>query len=295
MRFHHLLAFACFKVSTPSAQITPFTLMRKKIWAPLLCTVFAIGNTVLVNFASAQTTPPAPQAAANPASANQTSRPASAATGALAGAKSAAQTLAVNPNPRWVNLTAQQKAALAPLITEWDKMEELRKKKWLGIADKYAAMKPEEQARMHERMSAWVKLTPEQRMEARENFTKSTQIKPEQKSARWQQYQQLTEEQKKLLAEEASRKKSITNLPPASQLGVKPLAPIKAGPPSTPKSTLILPPASKILPAGATSNVTPAAPSNAASSLTPNTPNSTSATSASSSPVVTTAAEKVEK
>lgn len=130
----------------------------------------------------------------------------------------------------WDSLSPQQKLALGPLSPEWDKMDQIRKKKWLEIANKFAAMTPDEQVRVQERMRTWMKLTPEQRMEARENFARTTQIKPEQKSAQWQQYQQLSDEQKKQLANEASKKKSITNLPPESQRNVKPLAPIKAGP-----------------------------------------------------------------
>lgn len=132
--------------------------------------------------------------------------------------------------PLWVTLTPQQKLTLASLASEWDKMDEIHKKKWLEIANKYASMKSDEQSRVQERMQAWVKLTPEQRMQARENFTRTKQIKPEQKSAQWQEYQQLSDEQKKQLANDASKKKSVTNLPPESQRNVKPLAPIKTGP-----------------------------------------------------------------
>ena len=140
---------------------------------------------------------------------------------------------AISAKPIWAVLTPQQKLALAPLAPEWDKMDEIRKKKWLEIASKYASMKPDEQSRVQERMQTWMKLTPEQRMQARENFTRSKQIKPEQKSAQWQEYQQLSEEQKIRLANEANKKKSITNLPPESQRNVKPLAPIKTGPKPT--------------------------------------------------------------
>lgn len=132
--------------------------------------------------------------------------------------------------PLWVELSATQKLALAPLSPEWDKMSELGKKKWLEIANRYAAMKPDEQARLQERMRDWVKLTPEQRMAARENYAKSTQLKPEQKSAQWQQYQQLSEEEKKRLADEHQKKKSVTNLPSESVKNPKILAPIKVGP-----------------------------------------------------------------
>ena len=152
--------------------------------------------------------------------------------------------------PLWASLTPQQKLALTPLAPEWNKMDEIRKKKWLEIANKYASMKPDEQARVQERMQAWMKLTPEQRMQARENFARSKQINPEQKSAQWQEYQQLSDEQKKQLAGEANKKKSITNLPPASQRNVKPLAPIKTGPKPVPAS----------IPSQQTTLATPVAP-----------------------------------
>ena len=136
----------------------------------------------------------------------------------------------ITTKPLWIELSPQQKLALSSLSPEWDKMNETRKKKWLEIANKYPAMKPDEQARVQQRIREWVKLSPEQRMQARENFARTTQINPEQKSAQWQQYQQLSEDQKKQLANEASKKKSITNLPPEAQRNVKPLAPIRVGP-----------------------------------------------------------------
>ncbi|MFZ6721266.1 DUF3106 domain-containing protein [Undibacterium sp. Ji49W] len=132
--------------------------------------------------------------------------------------------------PLWVELSPAQKLALAPLNPEWDRMSELGKKKWLEIANRYATMKPDEQARLQERMRGWVKLTPEQRMAARENFAKSNQLKPEHKSAQWQQYQQLSEEEKKRLASENEKKKSVTNLPADAVKNPKILAPIKIGP-----------------------------------------------------------------
>lgn len=131
----------------------------------------------------------------------------------------------------WVDLSAEQRAALAPLAKEWDKMDDLRKKKWLGIANKYANMKPEEQLRVQERVQAWVKMTPEQRMAVRENFANTAKKSPEQKSAQWQQYQQLSEEEKAKLANEAKTKKIITTIQPESKRTTPILAPLKKGPP----------------------------------------------------------------
>ena len=160
------------------------------------------------------------------------------AAGIVLNTASAPASTSVTAKPLWVTLAPQQKLALAPLAPEWDKMDEIRKKKWLEIANKYASMSPDEQARVQERMQAWMKLTPEQRMQARENFARTTQIKPELKSAQWQQYQQLSEDQKKQLANEANRRKSVTNLPPESQRNIKPLAPIKTGPKSVSQTPL---------------------------------------------------------
>lgn len=160
------------------------------------------------------------------------------AAGIVLNTASAPASTSLAAKPLWVTLAPQQKLALAPLAPEWDKMDEIRKKKWLEIANKYASMNPDEQARVQERMQAWMKLTPEQRMQARENFARTTQIKPELKSAQWQQYQQLSEDQKKQLANEANRRKSVTNLPPESQRNIKPLAPIKTGPKSVSQTPL---------------------------------------------------------
>ncbi|MFZ6657687.1 DUF3106 domain-containing protein [Undibacterium sp. TJN19] len=149
--------------------------------------------------------------------------------------------------PLWTDLSPVQKQALAPLSPEWDRMSDLGKKKWLEIANRYALMKPDEQARLQERMRDWVKLTPEQRMAARENFAKSTQVKAEHKSAQWQQYQQLSEEEKKRLASENEKKKSVTNLPANALKNPTILAPLKIGPKPvttpTAKPVIVAPPA----------------------------------------------------
>lgn len=132
--------------------------------------------------------------------------------------------------PLWATLSRPQQVALEPLAAEWDRMEGVRKQKWLEIANRFASMKPDEQARVHERMREWVKLTPDQRRLARENYTLSKKIDAGQKSEQWEKYQQLPEEQKKRLAAEAASvraKKQVANLPSPAQSNVKTVAPIK--------------------------------------------------------------------
>lgn len=113
----------------------------------------------------------------------------------------------------WHKLTRAQQTALQPLAGEWNRLDAPRKQKWLDIANRYASMKPGEQARVQERMRDWVKLTPEQRRQVRENYARTKKIDPGQKSAQWQQYQQLSDEQKQQLAIEASAKKPLNRVP----------------------------------------------------------------------------------
>lgn len=131
--------------------------------------------------------------------------------------------------PSWGELSSTQQAALMPLAAEWDKIEGLRRQKWLEVANHYASMKPDEQQRVHERMRDWIKLTPEQRRLVRENYARSKKIEPGKKSEQWEEYQQLPEDQKKKLAAEAATKRPLANLPPPSQGKIKTIAPIKSG------------------------------------------------------------------
>jgi hypothetical protein len=133
----------------------------------------------------------------------------------------------VSSDPTWAELSAQQKTILAPLASDWTSMGEIQRKKWVVITNRYAALKPDEQKRIQERMHDWAKLTPEQRMQARENMARAQKLHPDQKNAHWQQYQQLSEEQKQALAASASKKKSVTNLPPKNESAEKLLVPLK--------------------------------------------------------------------
>ena len=154
----------------------------------------------------------------------------------------------------WNDLSPAQQVALDPLKTEWDRMEAIRKQKWLEIANRYSSMKADEQQRVQERMRAWLKLTPEERRLARENYTLSKKIGKDQKSAQWEQYQQLPEEEKRKLAADAANKKQVTNLPPKTQ--PKAVAPIK-------------PAAGAPCPAGTVKNANPAGPACVAAPAVP--------------------------
>jgi hypothetical protein len=108
--------------------------------------------------------------------------------------------------PAWAELNADQKEALGPLAADWDHYNPVRKKKWLEIAARYKDLSPEGQQRMHERMPELAKLTPEERKVARENFKHAYSLPPEQRRALTQKFQELPEEKKRELAEQARKK-----------------------------------------------------------------------------------------
>lgn len=117
------------------------------------------------------------------------------------------------PQPLWSQLNPQQRDILAPLSSDWDKMENIRRKKWLGIADRYPAMKTDEQQRMKDRMREWAALTPEQRTKIRNSYKDFKQLPPEQKQVvrqKWDAYSNLPQEQQTRIREGGKSSKLLT-------------------------------------------------------------------------------------
>jgi hypothetical protein len=233
--------------------------------------------------APASSTPPAAQPAASAPSTAPAAVPAApAAASAVVPATPAAgkQAVPAKPvvapiameKPLWKDLSAAQQRTLDPLKGEWDKLEGLRKQKWLEIASRYNAMNPDEQARVQERMRDWVRLTPEQRRMVRENFARSQKVAPTpgQKSAQWEQYQQLPEEQKKQLAEKAP-KKQVVNPPTPAQSKIQTVQPVKRSVPGSAPAA----------PSAAAATAAPAAPAASAASAPPAAATATSTPAAS--------------
>lgn len=138
------------------------------------------------------------------------------------------------PQPLWSQLNLQQRDILAPLSGDWDKMENIRRKKWLGIADRYPGMKTDEQQRMKDRMREWAALTPEQRTKVRSSYKDFNQLPPEQKQVvrqKWDAYSNLPQEQQtrireggkssKLLVPTSSSASTVANVPVDSQPSAK--------------------------------------------------------------------------
>src|SRR5262245_4486462 len=129
--------------------------------------------------------------------------------------------------PTWKELTPEQKQILAPLAADWDQIESLRRKKWVGIAARYPSMNSEEQMRVQSQMREWAKLSPQQRKEALEKYKNLRQAPPERKAnvkLQWEAYKELPDDEKKRL------QKAAKTRPPAKQAGKsdKPLTPTAA-------------------------------------------------------------------
>jgi hypothetical protein len=121
-------------------------------------------------------------------------------------ATSSPSLIATPPQPKWSDLTVQQKIILAPLSDDWDALEYFRQKKWLGIVANFSKMTPEEQRRVQGQMQEWGKLTPEQRQMARENFKTANRLSADKKQElkqKWEEYSNLPEEEKDKLKQQA--------------------------------------------------------------------------------------------
>lgn len=140
-------------------------------------------------------------------------------TGMLSGNVNAA--LPEFEQPGWMALTPEQKTILAPLEKEWGQMDAFRRKKWIGIAQRFPEMTPLEQASMQRNMREWARLAPEERKLAREKYKSLRRFSPEERQVvkqKWEEYSTLTEEEKERLRRKAPKQSKIKtpSKPPAA-------------------------------------------------------------------------------
>ena len=96
-------------------------------------------------------------------------------------------------NPAWTELRPEQQHILAPIQGEWELLDAPRKRKWLGVAERFPKMTADEQSRLQQRMKEWVSLTPQQRRAARDKYREFEQLAPEERQAvreKWDQFKQ---------------------------------------------------------------------------------------------------------
>lgn len=138
---------------------------------------------------------------------------------AVAGPAGSSATPQASEGPGWETLDTPQKLALYPLAERWALLSKVQKRRWLALAQTFHTLPESEQARLHERMTAWASLSIQQRNQARINFAATQRLRLDDKRSQWDAYQALSEEEKRRLAASAATKPrgaatSIQPVPP---------------------------------------------------------------------------------
>lgn len=146
--------------------------------------------------------------------------------------------------PLWSELTAEQQQALKPLNTHWNTLNVGQKRKWLALSRNFANMSADDQTTLHSRMIEWAALSNQQRAQARLNFAEVKRIPPDERKVKWEQYQALSEEEKRKLAERAPPKPRGAAIPvrPVSSQKLVPVPAVTPAGQHTPR-ILLAPPA----------------------------------------------------
>lgn len=137
-----------------------------------------------------------------PVAANAQTKPTSAAASSAATKSSTAPT--PSTGPAWSELKPLEQTALKPLRNEWTSIDDLGKRKWLQIAERYPTMSVPDQARLQTRMAEWAKLTPQERGKVRLQFLEAKKIPATDRQADWEAYQALSPDERKALAARAT-------------------------------------------------------------------------------------------
>lgn len=174
----------------------------------------------------------------------------------------------------WQQLKPHEKAALAPLAASWGDLTETHRSKWLTIARQFDKLSASEQQIMQARMKEWVVLSPVQRNQARLNFNTLQSLSKDEKKSRWDEYQALSEEEKRKLSAGVlapAKTAAPSRKPVAADRLVQPTvrsvpsAALPARSPIDRKTLLPLPAAPSAPAASADAHTAPAAPTEAAS------------------------------
>lgn len=130
---------------------------------------------------------------------------------------------------QWGDLDSAQQNALHPLQSKWAELSDIQRRKWIAIVKNFPKLRPDEQAKLQERMSAWAALNPQDRERARENFANSKASAPSTKTGSWEEYRALPQEERDKLAFQNNKKRpSAAKSPkptPNSSAGEAPTTP----------------------------------------------------------------------
>jgi len=141
--------------------------------------------------------------AGNPAAANQAANNASAGTKADSKPAVKPATTQIAPGPAFSSLTPYQADVLKPLQSVWDELGDVRKRKWIEIANRLPTLTDDEKNRVLQRMQEWAALSSEQRKVVRDNFSEAMNRPSAERQSQWEEYQKLSPEARQALAERA--------------------------------------------------------------------------------------------
>jgi len=126
--------------------------------------------------------------------------------------KAASKTLplpaAISPKVAWNTLSADQKIALASLEASWGQLSAGHQRKWIALSANHPQMTADEKDKLQARMVQWAALSPKEREQARLNFANTKKIPSDGRTATWETYQALSDEEKKAFAQSAPKKPS---------------------------------------------------------------------------------------
>jgi len=89
------------------------------------------------------------------------------------------------------------------------------------MAKNYAGMSETDREKMQSRMAEWAALKPKEREQARLNFAQTKKLPPDTRTATWEAYQALSEDERRALLDTAPKK------PAGAAVAAKPVAPSK--------------------------------------------------------------------
>ncbi len=104
----------------------------------------------------------------------------------------------------WARLSLAQREALAPLQTEWDRLDAPQRAKWLEMAARFPGMPDAERWRVQARMAEWARMTPQQRRQARQQFQQARKLPDIERAQHWGAFQSLPESEREALAQKAA-------------------------------------------------------------------------------------------
>lgn len=125
----------------------------------------------------------------------------------------------------WARLSPEQRTFLAPLQNDWMSIDGTRQQRWLQLASRAPTLPADERLRIQQRMATWSQLTPERRNQARMQFIEAQKLPAPQRQARWQEYQALSADEKKALAQQAKVQKTAPVTAGAPERGNSAAAP----------------------------------------------------------------------